>query len=198
MSTAQCAPQKSVDAIVHFLRNGSILKNFTFPRLHLPNIHGYDPGDYRDIGDKLAAGDIDVVLAEGSIAGAKAFYKTSGQGANTLNLTPLTSPLNKPEHWSTIVHEATHMIQDMKKWRVSLAEMEADAHFAQALFLHYKGASLGTGYMPSFDAAARAFAAGDKKLFKSKCPLMLAEVGNKYDGKAGYDDLFIKKRLDGN
>ncbi len=195
MSANKSAPQASIKSISYFLQHGSILSNFKFPRLFMPGIAGYDPEDYAEIGRKISRGDIKVVLADGAIAGAKAYYESS---ANCLNLTKATESLNTPEHWSTIVHEATHMIQDMHKWRITLVEMEADAHFAQALFLYYKGSSLSTGYMPSFDLAAKAFASGDKKAFKSKCPTMIAEAGQKYHGKIGYEDLYTKTKLDGN
>ncbi len=194
MSKPQAAPKESINYIAFFLQHGSILENFKFPRLNMPSMAGYDPEDYAEIGRKIDSGKIPVVLAEGAVDGAKAFYEL---GPNCLNLTKATAPLNTPEHWSTIVHEATHMIQDMKKWRITLAEMEADAHFAQALFLHYKGMSLSTGYMPSFESAARAFASGEKKEFKKKCPTMIAEAGMKYDGKKGYEDLYVKRKLDG-
>ncbi len=195
MSSSRCVSSESIKSIAGFLQKGQILKNFKFPRLHLPLAAGYKPELYAEIGRKIYRGDIKVVLAEGNIDGAKAFYDLK---QNRLNLTNATKALNTPAHWSTVVHEATHMIQDMKKWRMTLAEMEADAHFAQALFLYYKGSSLSTGYMPSFDQAAKAFASDNKREFRRKCSSMLREVGQKYNGKSGYEDLFIKQRLDGN
>lgn len=194
MSTASAAPAKSIQQIAHFLRTGSILQNFSFPRLFLPNLPGYKPRDYAEIGALIAQRTIPVVLNEGAIKGAAAFYQL---GANCLNLTAATAPLNMPEHWATIVHEATHAIQDLKKWRMTLAEMEADAHFAQALFLHYKGSYLSSGYMPSFTLAAKDFANGDTKEFKKRANAMIAEAGSKYNGKQGYDKLYIKFRNDG-
>jgi hypothetical protein len=192
--SATPAPAESIQWIVHFLRTGSILQNFTFPRLYLPNLPGYKPGDYADIGDLISEGKIPVKLSEGKIKGALAFYQLE---ANCLNLTSTTAPLNRPEHWSTIVHEATHMIQDKKKWRMTQGEMEADAHFAQALFLHYKGSQLSTGYMPSFGEAATYFASGNTRDFKKLATKMIFEAGVKYDGKEGYDNLYIKTRQDG-
>jgi hypothetical protein len=194
MSAATPAPAESIQWIAYFLQNGPILQNFNFPRLYLPNLPGYKPRDYAEVGALIADGTIPVLLSEGKIEGALAFYEL---GANRLNLTPATAPLNRPEHWSTIVHEATHVIQDKKKWRMTQAEMEADAHFAQALFLHYKGSQLGTGYMKSFDEAASYFANGEMREFKKRATTMIFEAGVKYDGKKGYDNLFIKTRNDG-
>lgn len=188
------APAKSIQQISHFLQTGPILQNFNFPRLYLPNVFGYKPRDYAEIGMLIGQGKIPVVLNEGKIEGAAAFYQLK---ANRLNLTSATAPLNTPEHWATIVHEATHAIQDMKKWRMTLAEMEADAHFAQALFLHYKGSRLNTGYMQSFPQAAKDFASGNMRDFKKRATTMIAEAGKKYNGAAGYEDLFIKSRNDG-
>jgi len=194
MSTINPAPAKSIQQIAHFLQTGCILQNFNFPRLYLPNVGGYKPRDYAEIGSLIAQGAIPVVLNEGSIAGAAAFYQLK---ANRLNLTAATAPLNTPQHWATIVHEATHAIQDKKKWRMTLAEMEADAHFAQALFLHYKGSQLNTWYMPNFSLAANDFANGNTRDFKKRTSTMIAEAGTKYNGKPGYDKLFIKSRNDG-
>jgi hypothetical protein len=194
MSTATPAPAKSIDQIAHFLQTGSILKNFTFPRLFLPNIAGYKPSHYAEIGALIAQGKIPVVLKEGAIAGAAAFYELE---ANRLCLTKVTEPLNTPEHWSTIVHEATHAIQDKKKWKMTLAEMEADAHFAQALFLHYKGGHLSSGYMQSFGLAAKDFAKGDMREFKKRATAMIADVGVKYKDEKGYEKLFNKRKNDG-
>ena len=170
------------------------MKKFDFPRLHLPNWPGYKPKYYEQIGQKIASGKIGVFVAEGSIPGAKAFYNVD---SNCLYLTSATKNLNTPEHWSTIAHEATHMIQDMKKWRMTMQEMEADAHFAQALFLYYKNSFLSGGTMQSFNIAAKYFAEGKKGDFKKQCQSMIAEAGAKYHGKKGYDNLYIKKRQNG-
>ncbi len=194
MSTGTLAPTKSIQQIAHFLQTGPILQNFNFPRLFLPNVAGYKPRDYAEIGAMIAKGTIPVVLNEGAIEGAAAFYQLQ---ANRLNLTAATAPLNKPEHWATIVHEATHAIQDKRKWKMTLAEMEADAHFAQALFLHYKGSQLSSGYMQSFALAAKDFANGNMREFKKRANAMIADVGVKYKDKKGYDNLFIKTRNDG-
>lgn len=194
MSNATAVPSKTIEQIAHFLQTGPILQNFNFPRLCWPNVAGYKPRDYAEIGSLIAQGKIPVVLNEGAIDGAAAFYQLK---ANCLNLTAATAPLNTPQHWSTIVHEATHAIQDMKKWKLTLAGMEADAHFAQALFLYYKGSQLSSGYMPSFALAVKDFAKGDMREFKKRTGAMIADVGTKYNGKAGYDKLFIKSRNDG-
>lgn len=195
MAATQTAPKKSIDYISTFLQTGGILKKFTFPRIHLPNIAGYKPEYYADIGRRIAKGEIEVVLAQGSIEGAKAFYEIDG--TPRLNLTEATRDLNTPEHWSTIVHEATHMIQDMKRWRMTLQEMEADAHFAQALFLYYKNVKSSSSYMFEFERAAKAFAENELKEFRSRCAKMKAAISNKYDGENGYEDLYEKRRMNG-
>ncbi|QDU75557.1 hypothetical protein Pan97_25900 [Bremerella volcania] len=194
MSSATELEQKKIDQIAHFLQHGGIVKKFNFPRLYLPNLPGYKPKYYEEIGQMIASKRIRVYEGNGEIPGAKAFYK---MGSNCLYLTSETKPLNTPDHWSTIAHEATHMIQDMKKWRMTMQEMEADAHFAQALFLHYKNGFLSGGLMQTFTSAAKDFAAGNMREFKKKCQAMLGEAGNKYYGKKGYEKLYIKERQDG-
>lgn len=189
------APDHTVKCIANFLQTGGYLQNFKFPRIKYPNWPGYNPELYAEIGRRIGSGRIPIFLREGNIEGAKAFYNLTG---NELNLTSATKPLNRPSHWGTIVHEATHMIQDMKNWRMTKQEMEADAHFAQALFLHYKGTQLESGLLQAFNMAARHFANGDKKEYKKKFSLMLSQAGAKYHGKAGYDDLYINKRWGGN
>lgn len=194
MSSSTALPQEKITQIANFLQHDGTLKKFKFPRLHLPNVVGYKPKHYEEIGQKIANKKIGVFFAEGNIPGAKAFYNVK---SNCLYLTSATKALNTPEHWSTIAHEATHMIQDLKKWRMTMQEMEADAHFAQALFLHYKKSFLSGGTMQSFNTAAKHYANGDKGDFKKKCQSMIAEAGAKYHGKSGYDDMYIKKRQDG-
>jgi hypothetical protein len=188
------AGKEIVDKIAKFLETGPILDHFEFPRLHFPNIAGYKPEHYRRMGALIREGTLPVFIDEGAIPGATAFYQAQ---ANRLNLTPDTAPLNTLEHWSTVVHEATHMIQDWKKWRITLSEMEADAHFAQALFMHYKGASFGGGLLLVFASAAKAFAAGDKKEFKKLIGEMYQRVNEKYQYKSGYENMFTKIKQDG-
>lgn len=192
--TQKKASKEIVDKIAGFLETGPILNHFAFPRLHFPNINGYSPGDYRTMGALIRAGTVPVFIDEGAIKDATAFYQPK---TNRLNLTKGTASLNTPEHWSTVVHEATHMIQDWKKWKISLREMEADAHFAQALFMHYKGASFGGGLLHVFASAAQAFASGNKKGFKNRIDEMNLRVSEKYRYKPGYENMFTKSRLDG-
>jgi hypothetical protein len=192
MSTKK-APQKSIDNISYFLQHGGILKNFRFPKISAPAINVYRPEFYAEMGCKIASVAIEVVLGEGKVAGAKAFYNKDG--TPRLTLTKATEALNTPAHWSTIAHEATHMIQDWKKWRMSLLEMEVDAHFAQALFLHYKGAAASSDDMNYFMEAAVAFAANDKRKFKSLCNPMFQAASAKY--KNVYEKLAIPQKLNG-
>jgi len=187
-------PPEKITQIANFLQHDCTLKKFKFPRLHLPNVFGYKPKHYEEIGQKIANKKIGVYVAEGNIPGAKAFYNVK---SNRLYLTSATKSLSTPEQWSTIAHEATHIIQDMRKWRMTMQEMEADAHFAQALFLHYKKSFLSGGTMQTFNIAAQYFADGKMRDFKKKCQSMIAEAGAKYHGKRGYDDMYIKKRQDG-
>ena len=107
MSTVTPAPAKSIHQIANFLQTGPILQKFSFPRLFLPNVAGYKPRDYAEIGALIARGTIPVVLTKGAIAGAAAFYQSK---ANCLNLTAATAPLNTPEHWATIPGNRTRDI----------------------------------------------------------------------------------------
>lgn len=74
-------------------------------------------------------------------------------------------------------------------------EMEVDAHFAQALFLHYKGAAATSEDRKKFIEAAEAFASNDKRKFKILCSLMFQAASAKY--KNIYEKLAIPQRLNG-
>jgi len=183
-----------VAVIAEFLMTGPILDHFEFPRLHYPNVAGYKPEYYRKIGLLIKEGTVPVFVDEDAPKNAAAYYQPK---ANRLCLAAGTAKLGTAERWSTVVHEATHVIQDWKKWRVSLSEMEADAHFAQALFMHYKGAAFGGDFLTVYAAAARAYASGDKKEYKKLIGEMYLRVNEKYKDKEGYENMLKKTRADG-
>ncbi len=188
------ASEEIVRKIADFLQNGPILNHFAFPRLHYPNVAGYKPEHYRIMGGLIRAGTVPVLIDESAPEGAVAAYQPE---SNRLLLTKTTAKLNTPEHWGTMTHEATHMIQDWKKWKVSLKEMEVDAHFAQALFMHYKGASFGGALLAKFATAAKAYASGDKKTFKNLIPKLELAVHEKYQNKKGYENMLKREKRDG-
>jgi hypothetical protein len=190
------ASKEIVSKIAGFLLSGPILDRFEFPRLHFPNLPGYKPKYYREMGELIKAGTVPVSIDENAPKDALAYYEVEGGGH--FYLTKQVAKLNTPKDWSAVVHETTHMIQDWKKWRITMSEVEADAHFAQALFMHFKGASLDSGgLLGVYDAAAKAFASGDKKEFKKLIGRMYLSVNEKYQDKPGYEDMHKKERQDG-
>ena len=105
-------------------------------------------------------------------------------------------------HHDVLVHEATHMIQDTKKLKISMFEMEMDAHFAQALYLvktkqkhlFYKRAV----QLMAFKAPAEDYANNSKHLtswaFRKQKQIMKSELCKAY---YGYKDFDKAVRLDG-
>jgi hypothetical protein len=188
------ASNNIVAVIAEFLMTGPILDHFEFPRLHYPNIPGYKPEYYRKMGLLIKEGTVPVYVDEDAPKNAAAYYQQKG---NRLYLAKETAKLGTAERWSTVVHETTHIIQDWKKWKLSLAEIEADAHFAQALFMHYKGAAFGGDFLTVYAAAAKAYASGDKKEYKKLIGEMYLRVNEKYKDKDGYENMQKKTRTDG-
>jgi hypothetical protein len=110
-----------------------------FPRLHLPALKGYFGADYQDIADRIRLNGIEVYESrlDSDELGWNAKYVSWGD-LNFFIVTPsvVATPLL---YMDTIVHEATHAIQDRNKWRMSPLDNEVDTHFAEALYLVRSG-----------------------------------------------------------
>ncbi len=109
-------------------RNASFLN---FPRLRFPLSKGYSTGDYLDIARRLRSFELDVYETRDD-QHFNAKYISVGT-YNFFVVTPnvTIAPLLSEE---TLIHEATHAIQDLKQWRMSRLDMEVDAHFSGALY----------------------------------------------------------------
>lgn len=126
-------------ALASFLKADSAVKKMTFPRLRFPRLHrlGYFADDYVNIANKIESGTIKVYQTKQdqtdfngtySSDSGKDFFAFPRQAVNSIS-----------SYAGTIVHEATHAIQDLKEWRMSPLESEVDAHFAEALYLVLTG-----------------------------------------------------------
>lgn len=118
--TKLCAPK-----IANFLRNSPTVQTLDFPSLSRL-IYAYHPCLYREAGRIIGEGNIEIYrtnedgLAHYHLEGASALF--------------LGDDINDDNRSGVIVHEVTHMIQDMSKMKLSILEMELDAYFAEALY----------------------------------------------------------------
>ena len=100
-----------------------------------------------------------------------------------------------------LVHEATHMVQDDKRLRLSRLEAEMDAHFAQALYRVRSGKKFASSALQliPFEIAATEFADNPKYMlggaFRRLREEMRGGIIKAYMHK--HDDLGKKTRLDG-
>ena len=113
-----------------------VLKNLSFPWLRFPALtkDAYSGPDYSEIALRLSTATLRVWLTRED----HNFAASYDWEKNHFVVTPELA--GEPGRFTaTIVHEVTHAVQDMKKWRMSPTDMELDAHFAQALFLVRSG-----------------------------------------------------------
>jgi LysM domain len=120
--------------MARLLRSDSALRTLDFPRLHLPRMKGYIGPDYADIARRIHLDGIEVYeTRKDSGLGFHAKYESYGDLNHFIVRPSVTAtPLL---YMTTIVHEATHAMQDRNKWRMSGLDNEVDAHFAEALYL---------------------------------------------------------------
>jgi hypothetical protein len=151
--------------MARYLRSDGVVKNLRFPRLRFPLLrsYGYSPSDYHWIADHIGPGKIEVYETRRDEL-FRGKYVSLGE-LNFFVLTPSVTiaPLASMD---TIVHEATHAIQDWKKMRASLQDMELDAHFAAALYFVQSGkdASAAALHLARFIIAAKAYNADARYL----------------------------------
>lgn len=112
------------------------IDKMTFPRLRLQRLFGlgYLPDYYREIANLILGKAIRVYETKDT-------EKIDFLGVyNNSNKFIFAQKLVKSldEHFGTVIHEVTHAIQDLKKWRESDRDREVDAHFAAAFFMVQK------------------------------------------------------------
>ena len=118
--TAICAPK-----IASFLQHSPTVGTLEFPSLSRLR-RTYHPSDYREAGRIIGGGKIEIY--ESGKRGLAA-YEIDKDSSLTFG-TRITSENRS----AVIVHEVTHMIQDMRQMKMSILEMELDAYFAEALY----------------------------------------------------------------
>lgn len=116
------------------LESDPAVKSLTFPCLSRTTNRQYEyrPSDYFTVAGLIRSGKVDIYETETVDAGAYG-NRTTGRKEDLFLFTQKVVD-NVESYLSVIVHEATHMIQDYKRLKVSRMEMELDAHFAQALY----------------------------------------------------------------
>ena len=126
-TTSICAPK-----IANFLQQNKIVSSLDFPSL-ARLIYAYHSCHYRRAGRIIGKGEIEVYHSSDDGGAA---YETAGESSFIIR-----NAVNDTNRNGAIVHEVTHMIQDMRKLKLSEVEMELDAYFAQALY-HVRDGSL--------------------------------------------------------
>ncbi len=181
--------------------------DMNFPRLRFPKLLGlgYSANDYHEIAKKILDNKIAVYETKENIekSGFIGVYLNVNQFVFTPDVT------KEPQKFvGTIIHETTHAIQDLKKWRESDQDREVDAHFAQAYFMVLKGQEhlLKASRMDEFISLAK-LRIDDPNLFKtmyfsSKLPKLRVIIDQEYKPKfadqAKFEKEFPKRhRLDG-
>lgn len=109
---------------------------FKFPRLNLHSFieFGYKSEYYIKIADFILSRKINLwIIDKEEKVGFLGLYH------NTNNFLFTAKVIQSPwHHLDTIIHEATHAIQDWKRWKQSDLEREMDGHFAAAYFMVLK------------------------------------------------------------
>lgn len=126
-TTSICAPK-----IANFLKKYLKQNKLDFPSL-ARQIYAYHSYHYRKAARII--GELEIEIYHSSEDGGAA-YVTAGESSFTFG-----NAVNDTNRDGAIVHEVTHMIQDMRKMKLSEVEMELDAYFAQALY-HVRDGSL--------------------------------------------------------
>jgi hypothetical protein len=120
------------------LIDDDLVRKLSFPRLHHPRMAGYSGTEYLEIAKRIGRDKIEVYETRRNPGmGGEAKYKSYG-ALNFFVVTPTLTDFPK-DYTPTIVHEATHAIQDKNKWRMSSLDNEVDAHFAEALYFLRSG-----------------------------------------------------------
>ena len=123
--TSVCAPK-----IANFLQKNKIVSTLEFPSLSRL-IYAYHPCHYREAGKIIAEGKIEIYRSNKD---GLAEYKITGDSAIVIG-----NDVDDDNRNGVVVHEVTHMIQDMRRLRLSILEMELDAYFAEALYYVRRG-----------------------------------------------------------
>lgn len=124
-----------------FLTSDVHVATLKFPPLRRTNVANkrYLPSDYLAVGLNIGRKKVEVYETKVDYKWHASYFNS--EQADAILLTPkVTACLSK--FLDVIVHEATHMVQDYKRERISMLEQEVDAKFAQALYLLRSGRSL--------------------------------------------------------
>ena len=118
--TSICAPK-----ISNFLKKNSVVSTLRFPSLSRL-IYAYHPSDYVEAGRVIGQGKVEIYRSHTK---GLANYQITGDSCITLY-----DDIGDDNRNGVVVHEVTHMVQDMRRMRFSILEMELDAYFAEALY----------------------------------------------------------------
>jgi hypothetical protein len=124
-----------------FLTSDIHVASLKFPPLRRTSVGNkrYLPSDYLAVGLNIGRHKVEVYETRIDYKWHASYFNSAQ--ADAILLTPrVTACLSK--FLDVIVHEATHMVQDYKRERISMLEQEVDAKFAQALYLLRSGRSL--------------------------------------------------------
>lgn len=181
-----------------FLQNDGIVKGLEFPSLNrvVWSKWRYRPTDYSEVASSIGPGKVEVYEDP---TRDDPGYASSSKGDSFLLPAGLGDKLDA--NLDVLVHEATYMVQDYKRRRLSRLEAEMDAHFAQALYRVRSGKTFGPPALQliPFIVAAKEFADDASymlsRAFRKLRDEMRSGVIGVYMYK--YDDLDVKTRLDG-
>jgi hypothetical protein len=159
----------------------------------------YVPGKYKAVAEMIRGGEIAVyeyAYEEDALKGngdqALGLYRSAG---NRLSIQQKGQRNFPVRYESTLVHEATHAIQDMTGLRMHRHALEAAAHIAQAVMLltngHRDGSALYNDRLKPARAAAEQILAGEAlskaNYEKVRNSAAMAESYPAYDGKKNYE-----------
>lgn len=184
--------------LVSFLQGDPIVKGLEFPSVNrvLWGKWRYRPSDYSAVAPSIGPGKVQVY--EDPTSDDPAYFNAP---TGDFFILPVGYTDKLDLNLDVMVHEATHMVQDSKRLRLTKLEAEMDAHFAQALYRVRSGKtfSLPALQLIPFIIAAKEFAADAKYMLGGEfCRLretMRSAIIEAYMHK--HDDLTVKKRLDG-
>ena len=192
-TTAICAPK-----IATFLQQNKVVSTLNFPSL-ARLVYAYHPYHYRRAGKIIAGGGIEIYHTSEDGGAA---YETLAESSFTFG-----AAVNDWNRNGAVVHEATHMVQDMRKLKLSEVEMELDAYFAQALY-HVRDRSVEVflSTVPPFVGVPMADLAQDyeergryilSKEFKERRDQIRGALVHNYKNILKVADADVRTRLDG-
>lgn len=189
------------EQIKKFLQSDTVVQGLDFPCLsrRLKMNWAYTGQDYFEVAKLISPTKVGVYTSP-KVETAQYFNKGDGKTGDFFVLNPSVAN-SISQYWSVVVHEATHMIQDYKKMKVSRQEMEMEAHFAQGLYrvkAKHKADKASSAALTAIQEHAAAYH-NDKRYLKVfgfdliRQKMMKAIVG----GYGSKPDFLERKQLDG-